>query len=327
MMVGMSCVGLGLGQLMQTRHDRVSQNSVGPQRHRCRAPSSSTFFRPDRRNARRRRAVLGVVHPHPGHPPGRLRRPGDARRACTGGRRRPRGARRPGQRGHPRPARAPGRLGGALDGDTSFLNGADPRLAAAVPRGLQRRHRHGLLGEPRCRDGRVLAELLPQGVPRCARPPRSRKRQTRGPPGRRPRWRPGSGQRRPGRPSRQGRQASRQRDWQRSRAEQAAAPLRGGLALGTKVGELPRGVRRSAEVRRARGELRGRYAAARGVPLAAGTTRAIAVDGCATACRPAGALPAPSLQRPAPATGTLARSPLLRAPSRSLRSSVAHPRM
>ncbi|WP_241981718.1 MDR family MFS transporter [Cryobacterium sp. TMT1-19] len=126
MMAGMLLIGLGLGQLMQTL-TIASQNSVGP-RDIGVATSASTFFRqiggtlgtavlfsvlftriPD---------TIGAAFDNPTIVSG-------VRDAATD----PAVQADPANTGILALLANPGSVGGALDGDTSFLNTADPRLA------------------------------------------------------------------------------------------------------------------------------------------------------------------------------------------------------
>ena len=126
MMAGMLLIGLGLGQLMQTL-TIASQNSVGP-RDIGVATSASTFFRqiggtlgtavlfsvlftriPD---------TIGAAFDNPTIISG-------VRDAATD----PAVQADPANTGILALVANPGSVGGALDGDTSFLNTADPRLA------------------------------------------------------------------------------------------------------------------------------------------------------------------------------------------------------
>nr|WP_241976033.1 MDR family MFS transporter [Cryobacterium sp. TMT4-10] len=126
MMAGMLLIGLGLGQLMQTL-TIASQNSVGP-RDIGVATSASTFFRqiggtlgtavlfsvlftriPD---------TLGAAFGNPTLVAG-------VKAAATD----PAVQADPANAGILKLLGNPGGVGGALDGDTSFLNTADPRLA------------------------------------------------------------------------------------------------------------------------------------------------------------------------------------------------------
>ncbi|HYI81609.1 MAG TPA: MDR family MFS transporter [Acetobacteraceae bacterium] len=126
MMIGMLLVGLGLGQLMQTL-TIASQNSVGPQDMGV-ATSASTFFR--QIGGTMGTAVLFSVL---------FTRLPDTLRGAFGDPATLAGVKAaaadPAVRVDPANAGIldllshPGRLGGALDGDSSFLNAADPRLS------------------------------------------------------------------------------------------------------------------------------------------------------------------------------------------------------
>jgi hypothetical protein len=136
MMVGMLLIGLGLGQLMQTL-TIASQNSVGP-RDIGVATSASTFFRqiggtlgvailfsvlfsriPD---------TIAAAFKDKGNLADLQAAASDPKVLAD-----PKNAQilellKHGQSG--------GSLGGSLDGDTSFLNGSDPRLAAPFLQGF-----------------------------------------------------------------------------------------------------------------------------------------------------------------------------------------------
>ena len=93
-----------------------------------------------------------------------------------------RGATAPGRRPERRRPASPGRGSGGADDpveleggdgsslgsgtldDTSFLNGADPRLSKPFLDGLQRLGRHGVLGRPDRRADRLRADALLQGA-------------------------------------------------------------------------------------------------------------------------------------------------------------------
>jgi EmrB/QacA subfamily drug resistance transporter len=127
MMIGMLLVGLGLGQLMQTL-TLASQNSVGP-RDIGVATSGSTFFR-QIGGTLGTAIIFSVLF---SRIPEVLRdvfsNPATQRELAAV-------ASDPGVRADPANAQIlellanPSALGSALDGDTSFLNSSDPRLAA-----------------------------------------------------------------------------------------------------------------------------------------------------------------------------------------------------
>ncbi|TFC98928.1 DHA2 family efflux MFS transporter permease subunit [Cryobacterium sinapicolor] len=126
MMAGMLLIGLGLGQLMQTL-TIASQNSVGP-RDIGVATSASTFFR--QIGGTLGTAVLfsvlftripGTINAAFGNPT----IASGVRAAATD----PAVQADPANTGILALLADPGSVGGALDGDTSFLNAADPRLA------------------------------------------------------------------------------------------------------------------------------------------------------------------------------------------------------
>lgn len=127
MMIGMLLVGLGLGQLMQTL-TIASQNAVGP-RDIGVATSSSTFFR-QIGGTLGTAVIFSVLF---SRIPVVLREvfsnPTTQRELASV-------ASEPGVRADPANAQIlellgnPGALGSSLDGDTSFLNSSDPRLAA-----------------------------------------------------------------------------------------------------------------------------------------------------------------------------------------------------
>lgn len=136
MMIGMLLVGLGLGQLMQTL-TIASQNSVGP-RDIGVATSSSTFFR-------QIGGTLGVAVlfsvlfariPYTVQDAAQNPRVVDGIAQAIAD---------PSVVGDPAnkqildliaQGQSGGSIGGALDGDTSFLNGSDPRLAAPFLEGF-----------------------------------------------------------------------------------------------------------------------------------------------------------------------------------------------
>lgn len=136
MMIGMLLVGLGLGQLMQTL-TIASQNSVGP-RDIGVATSSSTFFR-------QIGGTLGVAVlfsvlfariPYTVQDAAQNPRVVDGIAQAVAD---------PSVVGDPAnkqildliaQGQSGGSIGGALDGDTSFLNGSDPRLAAPFLEGF-----------------------------------------------------------------------------------------------------------------------------------------------------------------------------------------------
>ena len=166
-MVGMLLVGLGLGQLMQTL--TLASPELGrPAGHR-RRDELVDLLPPDRWNARRRDPVLGAVQPHPGddRAPRSRTRTNLAEPAAAAAD--PDGARRSGEREDPRTACRAARtaagasLGDSLNGDTSFLNNADPRLAAPFLEGFDNATVTIYWVAPRGGAGRVRAELLPQG--------------------------------------------------------------------------------------------------------------------------------------------------------------------
>ncbi|TFC96208.1 DHA2 family efflux MFS transporter permease subunit [Cryobacterium breve] len=126
MMAGMLLIGLGLGQLMQTL-TIASQNAVGP-RDIGVATSASTFFR--QIGGTLGTAVLfsvlfSRIPDTIGAAFGDSTLAAGVRAASTD----PAAQADPANAGILKLLADPGAVGGALDGDTSFLNAADPRLA------------------------------------------------------------------------------------------------------------------------------------------------------------------------------------------------------
>lgn len=136
MMIGMLLVGLGLGQLMQTL-TIASQNSVGP-RDIGVATSSSTFFRQIGGTLgvavlfsvlfARIPSTVQTAAQNPRVVDGIAQAVADPSVVADPANKQILDLLAQGQSG--------GSLGGALDGDTSFLNGSDPRLAAPFLEGF-----------------------------------------------------------------------------------------------------------------------------------------------------------------------------------------------
>lgn len=133
LMIGMLFIGLGLGQLMQTL-TLASQNSVGPREIGV-ATSSSTFFR-QIGGTLGTAILLSVLFTRiPDLIASAFRLPAvtqDIQAALAN----PDVLSDPANAQILRLYQQGGDLGGALDGDTSFLNGADPRLAAPFLEGF-----------------------------------------------------------------------------------------------------------------------------------------------------------------------------------------------
>ena len=136
MMIGMGLIGLGLGQLMQTL-TIASQNSVGP-RDIGVATSSSTFFR-QIGGTLGTAVIFSVLFSRiPDTIRAAFEAPG-AREKIAAAASDPAIAQDPANRGVIEllnKAREGGDVGNALDGDTSFLVGADPRLTAPFLEGF-----------------------------------------------------------------------------------------------------------------------------------------------------------------------------------------------
>jgi EmrB/QacA subfamily drug resistance transporter len=136
MMIGMFLIGLGLGQLMQTL-TIAAQNSVGP-RDIGVATSASTFFRQIGGTLgtavlfsvlfTRIPETIAAAFSRPSVTDGIAEAVGDPTVLADPKNKQILELLQQGQNG--------GSLGGALDGDTSFLNGSDPRLAAPFLEGF-----------------------------------------------------------------------------------------------------------------------------------------------------------------------------------------------